>query len=139
MGEGACLETLTRATSHVGHADAFAPPDDSDGVVVRIVEDLDLQPVEWPLHRAYRIDDPLGDVTLVVDRDLYADFGLRADRDRCAPGRAEAGGAPGQVEQVRPEAQEREAAGREDPEGDRGDQLASGSSNSAYGRMVART
>jgi len=145
VSEGACLETLTRATSDVGYTDAFAPPvrrapaDDGECLVVRIVEDLDVQPLEWPLHRTHRIDDPLGDVTLVVDRDLHAHVRLCTKRDRCALGRPEARGAPGQIEQVRPKAQKRKAAGGENTKRHRRDHVASTSSNSEYGCMVART
>ncbi len=94
--ERARLETLTRATPHVGQADAFAPPvrrapaHDGEGLVVRIVEQLDLQPLARPLDRAHGIDDPLSDVPLVVDRDLHTDVGLGANRDRCAAAQAEA-------------------------------------------------
>src|SRR6267143_6085391 len=82
MRKRACLEALARPSPDVGYADTLAPPvrrtpaDDGEGLIVRIVEQLDLQPVGGPLHRAHGIDDPLGDVALVVDRNLHTDVGL---------------------------------------------------------------
>src|SRR5438046_6580060 len=62
----------------MGDADATACPGgsaathDPDRLVVGVVEDLDLQPVARPFDRADRVDHAVGDVALVVDRDLDA-------------------------------------------------------------------
>ena len=46
---------------------ATAVADDADGVVRRVVEHLDLEPVPRVVHRARGSDHPLGDLGLVLD------------------------------------------------------------------------
>src|SRR5260370_2368651 len=72
------MESFTRTTPEVGDAALFAPPvrgppgDDLRRLVVRVVEDLDLEAVARPVHRAHRVDHALGAVALVVDANLHA-------------------------------------------------------------------
>src|SRR5437879_12180379 len=49
-----------------------APSNDLRRLVVRVVEDLHLEAVARPFDGGDRIDDALGDITLVVDGELHA-------------------------------------------------------------------
>src|SRR5712691_11501035 len=109
------------------------PAYDRRRLVVRIVEDLHLDAVARPFHLADGVDHALGYVALVVDRDLHADVWFMAEWHRAGWRLTDAGGAPGQIEKVHPEAQEGKARGGEDAKRDcgyRGDHDASGSSKS---------
>ena len=70
------------------HGDSLAPPvgrtagDYRDGLVVRIVEHLNLESIARPVKLAHRIEHPLGHVALVVDRHLDADSRLASLEDR---------------------------------------------------------
>src|SRR5260370_34285416 len=107
--------------------------DDQRRLVVRVDENLHMDAVAWPFHRADGGDHALGYVALVVDRDLHADVWFIAETDRVRRRLSYAGGAPGQIEKVHREAQKGEARGGEDAKrdgDDRGDHDASGSSKS---------
>ena len=133
--ERAGLEVFTRTAPDVGDPCPLSPPvrcpaaDDETGLVIRVVEQLHLEAVTRPLHRAHRVDDALGDVALVVDGDLHADSwffaGLNVRRNRGADAR----GAPGEVEKIQSEAEQSEARRREHPDRDRGDHVGWVSSN----------
>ena len=90
VSERARLETLAGAAPDVGDVDSFLPPvgdapaRDERCLVVRVVEDLHLEPFPGPIHLAYGIDDAFGDVAFVVDRDLHADVVLISARDHGA-------------------------------------------------------
>ena len=56
--------------------------DDLGGVVVGVVQDLDLQPRARPVQGAGGVDHALGHVALVVDRKLHADRRLAAVGER---------------------------------------------------------
>ena len=123
----------------MGDADTAAPPrggpaaNDSHSLVIGIVEDLDLEPVARPVHRAHGVDDALGDITLVVDRDLDAYARLNSSPrqwgggSKCRRGmsRLEAEGLHGQVEKVGAEDEEQNAGRRQHGGGERRDQVTS--------------
>src|ERR1700682_4351665 len=54
--------------------------DDRDGVVVRVVKDLHLEPIVRPVQLAHRVENAFGYVALVVDRHLDADLRLGVTR-----------------------------------------------------------
>jgi hypothetical protein len=60
--------------------DSFAKPvgdpplNDRNRLIIRVVEDLDLKAGSRPVEGAHGIEHPLGYVTLVVDRNLDANF-----------------------------------------------------------------
>ncbi len=43
------------------------------GLIVRVVQDLDLQPIAWIIEGADRIDEALDHAALVVNRELHGD------------------------------------------------------------------
>ena len=117
--ERACLVAAADLAPEVGDAQAAPPPgghpggDDGDGLVVGVVENLDLQPLARPVQRRSGVDHPLGDVALVVDRQLDGDEGeARAHGIRFGRGR-QPGGAQAQVDEVGAIGEE-EAAGEPD-------------------------
>src|SRR5258708_29678373 len=81
---------IDSATAPVGRAAG----DDRDGVVIRVVKDLDLQSLARPVQLTHRVQDALGDVALVVDRHLDADHWLAAPAERGKQGRPGGGRPP---------------------------------------------
>ena len=142
--EGAGLEAVAGAAQHVGDADTALPPtcnafvDDRERLVVRVVEDLHLEKITWPLQLAHRVEDALGYIPFVVDRYLHADSRLRSNGSRVIHARPQPGRAPGEVQKVRTESKQGNAGGGDDANRDRGDHWAA-PSNNLYGRIVART
>src|SRR5712664_3996268 len=126
---------IDSATAPVGRAAG----DDRDGVVIRVVKDLDLQSLARPVQLTHRVQDALGDVALVVDRHLDADHWLVAASERRNQVRPEAGRSPGEVEDVRAKPEEGQAGQSDDADGDRSHRFQPGPSNSVEGRIVART
>src|SRR5258708_21086413 len=82
---------IDSATAPVGRAAG----DDRDGVVIRVVKDLDLQSLARPVQLTHRVQDALGDVALVVDRHLDADHWLLAASAQRNQGGAREVRAPG--------------------------------------------
>ncbi len=143
--ERARLEAFAHAAPDVGDVDPFTPPvrrpaaGDVRGLVVRVVQHLHLEAIARPFHPAHRIDHALGNVALVVDRDLHAHGSLGAGGDRRPRRSSNSRRAPAQVQQVDAKAQEGEACRGEHADRDPGDHVEPPSSNKVYGRMVART
>src|ERR1700674_614598 len=112
-----------------------AARDDRRRLVVRVVENLDLEAPGRPFDLTYGVEHALRHVSLVVDRHLHADERLVALADRRLRPRAQPRRAPRQVEKVQAEGEEKNACDANDAEDDGLDQR----SNRAYGRMVERT
>ena len=141
--ERAGLEAGPLLPAHLRHLEAAPPPardsrvDDGSRLVVGVVQHLHLEAVGRPLDRADRVDHALGDVPLVVDRDLHAHQRLSALRRGIGSRGTQAGRAPGEVQQVHPERQQQHAGRRQHDEQDGRD--GGHESNSVYGRIVSRT
>jgi len=106
-----------------------AAGDDRNGVVVRIVEDLDLQSLARPIQGAHSVKDPIGHIAFVVDRHLDADARLPPRGDRLMNARMETSGSPREEEEVGSKRKERDAGQPDRRDRDYGDHQA-GSSNS---------
>jgi hypothetical protein len=119
----------------MGHGDSAATPvlssprDDGNSVIVRVVENLDLESLAWPIQLAHSVKDALGHVALVVDRHLDTDPGFVSVRDRWIAARLEAGRSIREVQKVRAKCEEGEAGDGDDSDGDRCHQLQPAPSN----------
>jgi hypothetical protein len=76
------------------------PGDDRDSVIVRVVEDLDLESLTWPVQLAHCVENALGHIPLVVDRHLDADPWFLSARDWLMDSMPEAGRSPCEEEDV---------------------------------------
>ena len=92
--------------------------DDFGGVVVGVVNDLNLKAVARPVEARHGINDATGHVTLVVDRDLHADRFLFPLDHHSRFGRLEPGRQPGEPKQVESKTKQHNAGHREDGERD---------------------
>ena len=130
--EGAGLEPGARAATHMRDVQPHAPPashpysKDQDGLVVRIVEHLDLETVARPVDAAYGVEYALRDVALVVDGQLDA------NPRNVSPFMGRRGGPvrktdcpSGEVKQIQPKSEQQSAGHREHRHGDDSDQLLS--------------
>ncbi len=118
------------------------------GFIVRVVQDLDLEPVAGIIEGADRINEPLYNAALVVDRQLHGDHRPRpgpAGRQRARAASAIQVHQPTAVQAERGQSQQRQRVGAENELGDhlRGRfasvTIASDASGSARRRSITRT
>src|SRR4029077_12395377 len=86
-----------------------AKRDDRSGLVIGIVEDLDLQQIAWPVQPADRVEHAFRDIALVVDRNLDANQLLSTGVDQATWRRSQLDRAPREVQEVRAETAQRDA------------------------------
>ena len=97
------LETIARRAPDLSHRNSLATPvqdparDDRRGLVIGIVEHLDLELLARPVQRTNGVQDTLGDVAFVVYRHLNAHPWLASWLDRRMTVRTETGRAPREV------------------------------------------